>query len=92
VSLRGAGAATRQVSGDAGDDLIDTYGDGQVDTVDCGPDTDTAYVDAIDSTSNCETVVGRLGGARRPGGQRSGLRRDDRRRHGVEPRHAAAVS
>jgi Ca2+-binding RTX toxin-like protein len=46
-----------KVYGDAGDDLIDTYGDGQVDTVDCGADNDTAYVDAIDTTTNCETVV-----------------------------------
>jgi Ca2+-binding RTX toxin-like protein len=46
-----------RVYGDAGDDLIDTYGDGVVDTVDCGADNDTAYVDAIDTTTNCETVV-----------------------------------
>lgn len=30
--------------------------DGEADKVDCGPGTDTAYVDAIDSVANCENV------------------------------------
>jgi hypothetical protein len=47
---------TDSVYGDAGNDLINTYGDGVADTVDCGADTDIAYVDSIDSTTNCETV------------------------------------
>jgi Ca2+-binding RTX toxin-like protein len=54
--LYGSAEADR-VYGDAGDDLVNAYGDGRVDTVDCGADTDVAYVDAIDTTANCETVV-----------------------------------
>lgn len=40
--------------------------DGEADTIECGPGTDTAYVDAIDTTSGCETVERGSGPA--PGG------------------------
>jgi Ca2+-binding RTX toxin-like protein len=39
----------------AGNDTIYAQ-DGEVDRIDCGPGADTAYVDAIDSAANCESV------------------------------------
>jgi Ca2+-binding RTX toxin-like protein len=44
----------RQLNGGAGMDRI--TGNVDIDTVDCGPDTDRATVDARDSTTNCELV------------------------------------
>jgi hypothetical protein len=44
----------RQLNGGPGMDRI--TGNVDVDTVDCGPDTDRATVDARDSTTNCELV------------------------------------
>jgi Ca2+-binding RTX toxin-like protein len=40
----------------SGNDTIDAR-DGERDTIDCGPGADTAYVDAIDVTAGCETVL-----------------------------------
>ena len=42
--------------------------DGEIDNVDCGIGTDTAYVDANDIVANCETVdsAGPSPGSRRP--------------------------
>jgi Ca2+-binding RTX toxin-like protein len=46
-----------------GNDTIEAR-DGQADSIECGPGTDVARVDAIDTVSNCETVqVAKGGGA-----------------------------
>ena len=42
--------------GEAGDDVIDAR-DGDSDTVDCGPGHDSARVDAVDRTIDCEMTV-----------------------------------
>jgi Ca2+-binding RTX toxin-like protein len=52
-----------------GNDTINAA-DGEADSVDCGPGTDVANVDAIDTVANCETVntVGApAGGGQKPG-------------------------
>lgn len=45
--------------------------DGEADKVDCGPGADTAYVDAVDSVANCESVqvTGPSAPAPAPGGK-----------------------
>ena len=42
--------------------------DGEADSIACGPGTDRAIVDAIDTTSNCETVETGSAGGTPPGG------------------------
>jgi Ca2+-binding RTX toxin-like protein len=49
-----------------GNDVINAQ-DGEPDSIDCGPGTDTANVDAVDVVANCETV--NKAGAAGPGGQ-----------------------
>jgi hypothetical protein len=49
------GGGSDSLFGDAGNDTIKAR-DGLVDTIDCGPATDTAIVDTIDVLSNCEGV------------------------------------
>lgn len=46
--------------------------DGEADQIDCGVGTDVAYVDAIDTVANCETVhgAGSDGGGPGPGGDK----------------------
>jgi Ca2+-binding RTX toxin-like protein len=44
------------LDGEAGDDVVDAR-DGEADSVDCGPGRDTALVDAVDRTIDCETTV-----------------------------------
>lgn len=50
-----------------GNDTIHAQ-DGEVDSIDCGIGTDTAYVDASDVVSGCENVVTGSGGAPNAGG------------------------
>jgi hypothetical protein len=56
-----------------GNDTINAV-DGEADNIDCGPGTDVANVDPIDTVANCETVnvVGAAGGGKGPGGSGSG--------------------
>ncbi|PTL58218.1 calcium-binding protein [Paraconexibacter algicola] len=49
------GTGTDTLLGDAGDDTLESR-DGSADTVDCGPGVDTARVDNVDTTVNCESV------------------------------------
>jgi Ca2+-binding RTX toxin-like protein len=53
-----------------GNDIVYAQ-DGEADTIDCGVGEDTAYVDAIDTVANCETVnktgSGKPGGPAGPG-------------------------
>ena len=60
-TLDGRGGAD-WLSGDAGNDVLEARDDGY-DLVVCGSGVDTAYVDAADSTSGCETVIGPPGSA-----------------------------
>jgi Ca2+-binding RTX toxin-like protein len=60
----------------SGNDVIDAR-DGERDSVDCGLGTDTALVDAVDVTANCEAVqtgsaAGGAGGAGAGGGAAAG--------------------
>ncbi|MDW5595810.1 calcium-binding protein [Conexibacter stalactiti] len=45
------------IAGYLGNDTIEAR-DGAADTIDCGDGVDTVYVDPIDVTSKCETVIG----------------------------------
>ncbi|MTD44460.1 hypothetical protein GKE82_09190 [Conexibacter sp. W3-3-2] len=49
------GTGTDTLLGDAGDDTLESR-DGSADTVDCGAGIDTARVDNVDTTVNCESV------------------------------------
>jgi Ca2+-binding RTX toxin-like protein len=49
------GPGQDDISGGAGDDTIHAA-DGDRDRVDCGPGSDTAFVDKRDQVTNCETV------------------------------------
>ncbi|HST38244.1 MAG TPA: calcium-binding protein [Conexibacter sp.] len=53
------------IAGFLGNDTIEAR-DGVADTIDCGDGVDTAYVDPIDVTSRCETVIGGPPSERRP--------------------------
>ena len=54
-SISGRGGADL-LAGDAGDDQIDAR-DNAMDTVDCGPGTDSVSADAVDALTGCEQVA-----------------------------------
>jgi hypothetical protein len=51
----------------SGNDTVEAR-DGEKDSIDCGPGTDTAVVDAVDVVANCETVDVGKGAGPGPGG------------------------
>ncbi|MDW5595811.1 hypothetical protein VSS74_15795 [Conexibacter stalactiti] len=72
----------------SGNDTIEAR-DGAADTIDCSEGSDTAYVDPIDTVSNCETVIGGLPPERRPDTRAPDTRVPDTRvpdRRGDTPR------
>ena len=54
----GAGAGKDEVHGGRGGDSLFTIGDGEADTLDCGPGFDQYQADPFDEVTNCEAIAG----------------------------------